>query len=152
MAADADLGQLVTLAPAEEGAALERRPPASLRPGSVCGLLVACGSAAVTQSGGGVAIAGNLVVMDKGGKRAATGQAVIWLERTGAPPATPRRLEIPTRSKEFVPHVLVVPAGSTVAFPNHDPFSHNVFSVSEVAPFDLGLFERGQARTARFPP
>lgn len=90
--------------------------------------------------------------MDKGGKRAGdTDQAVIWLERMGAPPATPRRLEIPTRSKEFVPHVLVVPAGSTVAFPNHDPFSHNVFSISEAAPFDLGLFERGQTRTAQFP-
>ncbi len=36
-----------------------------------------------------------------------------------------------------------VPAGSTVAFPNQDPFRHNVFSNSSGGAFDLGLTPRG---------
>jgi hypothetical protein len=43
-----------------------------------------------------------------------------------------------------------VPVGSTVSFPNHDPFNHNVFSLSEEQPFDLGLYGRGETRSVRF--
>jgi hypothetical protein len=42
-------------------------------------------------------------------------------------------------------------AGGTVAFPNEDPFRHNVFSSSELGPFDLGLYPRGASRSASFP-
>ena len=55
-----------------------------------------------------------------------------------------------TSKKEFSPHVLVVPVGSTVSFPNHDPFNHNVFSLSEENPFDLGLYGRDEVRSVRF--
>jgi hypothetical protein len=44
----------------------------------------------------------------------------------------------------------VVAKGSTLRFPNHDPFNHNVFSLSPEGPFDLGLYGRGEAKTARF--
>ena len=57
--------------------------------------------------------------------------------------------EISTAEKAFSPHVLVLPVGSTVAFPNHDPFNHNVFSLSEEQPFDLGLYGRGEARSIK---
>ena len=46
--------------------------------------------------------------------------------------------------------MLVVPVGSTVSFPNHDPFNHNVFSLSEENPFDLGLYGRDEVRSVRF--
>src|SRR4029450_13835420 len=59
-------------------------------------------------------------------------------------PAPPVRREITTAEKQFSPHVLVVPVGSTVSFPNHDPFNHNVFSLSEENPFDLGLYGRDE--------
>src|SRR5439155_1635860 len=52
--------------------------------------------------------------------------------------------------KEFVPRVVVVPLASTVRFPNHDPFDHNVFSVSGPDPFDLGQYGRGDAKTWTF--
>ena len=52
--------------------------------------------------------------------------------------------------KEFVPRVVVVPVGSTLRFPNHDPFDHNVFSVSEGAHFDLGQYGRGEAKAWTF--
>jgi hypothetical protein len=60
------------------------------------------------------------------------------------------KAEISTAEKQFSPHVLVVPVGSTVTFPNHDPFNHNVFSLSEESPFDLGLYNRGETRSVRF--
>ena len=31
------------------------------------------------------------------------------------------------KNKMFTPHLLVVPAGSSMAFPKTDPFFHNVF-------------------------
>jgi plastocyanin len=48
----------------------------------------------------------------------------------------------------FVPHVLVVPLGTTVAFPNFAKEEHNVFSPSEPG-FDLGRYnhdEKGKTR------
>jgi plastocyanin len=63
-------------------------------------------------------------------------------------PAYPPRLV--QRDKRFEPHVLVVPAGTAVEFPNHDPFFHNVFSLFEGKRFDLGLYEAGTTRMVRF--
>ena len=44
----------------------------------------------------------------------------------------------------------MVPAGSSVEFPNHDPFFHNVFSLFEGKKFNLGLYEAGTSQTVRF--
>lgn len=41
---------------------------------------------------------------------------------------------------QFVPHVLVVPAGSKVSFPNSDRTSHQVYSFSAVRRFQLPLY------------
>ena len=90
-------------------------------------------------------------MLDKGDRPGGdVGQAVVWLA-TGTPvPVAPMTAEIGTSDKEFSPHVLVVPVGSSVGFPNHDPFNHNVFSLSEENPFDLGLYGRGETRSFRF--
>jgi plastocyanin len=50
----------------------------------------------------------------------------------------------------FVPHVLPVLVGTTVEFPNFDPFFHNVFSLSGAKSFDLGRYPQGQRRSIRF--
>lgn len=50
----------------------------------------------------------------------------------------------------FVPHVLVVPVGAWVEFPNSDPVSHNVFSISEAKRFNLGMYSRGTTRRVKF--
>lgn len=63
-------------------------------------------------------------------------------------PATP-----PTMAQQdtgFVPAALVVPVGSTVSFPNGDPFFHNVFSYSATARFDLGRYPRGETKEVTF--
>lgn len=59
-------------------------------------------------------------------------------------------LRLVQKNKSFHPHVLVVPVGALVAFPNHDPFFHNVFSLFEGKRFDLGLYEAGSTRDVRF--
>ena len=78
------------------------------------------------------------------------GQAVIWLTADKPVPPAPVRAEITTAEKQFSPHVLVVPVGSSISFPNHDPFNHNVFSLSEENPFDLGLYGRGETPAVKF--
>lgn len=47
--------------------------------------------------------------------------------------------------EEFVPRVVAVTRGSTVVFPNGDPFFHNVFSLSSAAAFNLGRYPQGKA-------
>jgi plastocyanin len=54
------------------------------------------------------------------------------------------------KNKSFQPHLLVVPVGSVVEFPNRDPFFHNVFSLFEGKRFDLGLYEAGLTRDVLF--
>jgi len=60
------------------------------------------------------------------------------------------RVELHQENETFVPHVLAITKGSTVDFPNDDPFFHNVFSLSSAAAFNLGRYPRGQSRPARF--
>ncbi len=78
------------------------------------------------------------------------GQTVLWLEGAGLPPAGPLKAQVFTENKQFVPRLTVVSVGSAIAFPNHDPFNHNVFSLSEAGPFDLGLYGRGEGRSVTF--
>lgn len=80
--------------------------------------------------------------------------AVIWLTPVSLhliPAASPGRFTLTQKNKMFTPHLLVVPVGSTVAFPNADPFFHNVFSLFDGRRFDLGLYEAGSSRSVTFP-
>ena len=42
---------------------------------------------------------------------------------------------------EFVPHVMPIMVGTTIAWPNKDDIHHNAFSFSEAKAFDLGLYK-----------
>src|SRR5213596_1322743 len=98
-------------------------------------------------------VSGRIAVLEKKNKPSPDlSSAVVYLEGAG-PAAPPVTVQIAINDKEFVPRVVVVPLGSTVRFPNHDPFDHNVFSVSGPDPFDLGQYGRGDAkgRTFRSP-
>ena len=53
-------------------------------------------------------------------------------------------------NEAFSPHVLPVVVGSTVEFPNKDPFFHNVFSLSKVRTFDLGRFQQDASKSVKF--
>ena len=67
-----------------------------------------------------------------------------------APPMPPKQYRLVQQDKHFHPHLLIVPVGAEVEFPNQDPFFHNVFSVYEGTPFDLGLYESGSSRPVHF--
>ncbi len=60
------------------------------------------------------------------------------------------RATISQRDEAFVPRVIAITTGSTVEFPNFDPYFHNVFSLSRSANFDLGRFPRGDSRVRKF--
>lgn len=62
----------------------------------------------------------------------------------------PGHFRMEQKNKSFNPHLLVVPLGSTVEFPNLDPFFHNVFSQFNGKRFDLGLYEAGSTRIVHF--
>ncbi|OLB22643.1 MAG: hypothetical protein AUH15_05795 [Acidobacteriales bacterium 13_2_20CM_55_8] len=101
------------------------------------------------------------VAWDEGGGNGTraheTGNVVLWLTPIDSPsmpmlpPAqTSPRTRLVQKNKSFEPHVLVVPVGSLVEFPNRDPFFHNVFSLFEGKRFDLGLYEAGTTRDVHF--
>ncbi|HIJ57177.1 MAG TPA: hypothetical protein HPQ03_13800 [Deltaproteobacteria bacterium] len=50
----------------------------------------------------------------------------------------------------FLPHVLPIPVGATVLFPNNDKVDHNVFSLSRSNKFNLGSYKPGERKTIRF--
>jgi hypothetical protein len=60
------------------------------------------------------------------------------------------RRQIRQEHESFVPRVVAITRGSTVDFPNGDPFFHNVFSLSGAATFDLGRYPDGQSRSRQF--
>jgi hypothetical protein len=55
-----------------------------------------------------------------------------------------------SKEKRFEPHVIAVPAGTTVRFPNLDRIFHNAFSQTPGSVFDLGLYRNGASRQAKF--
>ena len=78
---------------------------------------------------------------------------VVWLElvdKATAHKPTPIRARILQKDKTFSPHVLTVPTGSTVDFPNLDPVFHNAFSNYDGQVFDVGLYPPGTSRAVRF--
>ena len=105
--------------------------------------VIGAGGAGKTRHG---AIPGTVVWMTP--MTGASGEATTATpSSTANPPANPRLVQ---KNKSFEPHILVVPSGSMVEFPNHDPFFHNVFSLFEGKRFDLGLYEAGTSRMVRF--
>jgi plastocyanin len=88
----------------------------------------------------------------------ARGDVVVWLTpldqhselHAVAQQASTPLPRLVQKDKRFTPHLLVIPAGTAVEFPNRDPFFHNVFSLFEGKRFDLGLYEAGTTRVVHF--
>lgn len=56
-------------------------------------------------------------------------------------PAKPQT--VVQRDANFEPHVLPIEVGTAVRWPNEDDIYHNVFSMSDLKPFDLNLYKKG---------
>ena len=119
---------------------------------AAAGMLSLAASIAAAQG----TVSGTLSLEERSGAdRGDIRGAVVYLEpRERAIPVNDvpsmRSRVIAMHGREFRPHVTIVLAGGSVAFPNEDPFSHNVFSNVDLGPFDLGLYRRGATRTATF--
>lgn len=96
-----------------------------------------------------------LVPSDKAGEaRSDNSQAVVWLTRLDGSfmkrTKDSHRYQMVQQNKHFEPSLLVVPVGTVVAFPNKDPWFHNVFSLYRGKRFDLGLYQAGSTHTVKF--
>ena len=78
---------------------------------------------------------------------------VLWLEpveRVSPVSGVGRHVEMQQKDKRFVPHVVAIPVGATVDFPNFDPIFHNAFSNFSGQPFDVGLYPPGTSKNVTF--
>jgi plastocyanin len=69
---------------------------------------------------------------------------------SAAPSREVGEVRVVQRDTAFAPGVVVVSRGTEVAFPNEDPFFHNVFSYSRPKRFDLGRYPRGESKSVTF--
>ncbi len=97
-------------------------------------------------------VTGKISLVARRGQSPVPAETLVWIEPVAgrAPRVTPRTYSITTRGKTLVPHVLAIPVGSTVVFPNDDPISHNLFSLSSNNAFDLGLYRKGAGKSQKF--
>ena len=96
---------------------------------------------------------GTVAFASRRGQHPVATETLVWLEPlNGAkmPRRTPENVQMVTRGKMLVPHVLAIPVSSTVSFPNDDPISHNLFSLSTGNSFDLGLYRKGAGKSEKF--
>ena len=99
------------------------------------------------------AVSGRVTLTERPGEQSTDiGNTVIYLVPTASASAraTPANASIAMNARTFVPRVRVVTPGSRVDFPNQDPFSHNIFSTTPGAVFDLGLYPSGRSRDTQF--
>jgi plastocyanin len=112
--------------------------------------LLACVTGACLCYAQGVQVSGNVVLEPSTN---ATTSTVVWLAPTGtlgSTAVTPMHVVLAQKNKAFEPRLLVITKGSSVDFPNRDPWFHNVFSLFDGKRFDLGLYEAGSSRTVHF--
>jgi plastocyanin len=112
---------------------------------------------AATMAAGSLAQAANIsgaVAMGAAGASQDLSRVVVYLDEHPALQSVSlqddQRPQIAQQGKAFIPNLLVIARGATVEFPNWDPFSHNVFSRSRAASFDLDRYPQGQSKSYTF--
>jgi plastocyanin len=112
---------------------------ARARPASSRGMGAVTGEVTIDESG----LFGASTRVDRSG-------VVVFLEHVPGAGHPARRAAIRQRNTTFQPRVTVVQVGATVEFPNEDRIFHNVFSLSQAAKFDLGLYKSGSSKSVTF--
>ncbi len=97
-------------------------------------------------------IGGRVTILEKPGENTTDlKNAVVYLvPKGGAPRVSEVKSKMEMDGRAFSPRVIVVTPGSTVQFPNTDPFSHNIFSTAAGAAFDLGVYGSGPGKSTSF--
>jgi plastocyanin len=113
-----------------------------------CWLAVAAVALAVPAAAG--TITGKVDLVDRPGRRTTDlTDVVVFLDGVKVK-ARPDKASVVMKGKTFIPHVVAVPVGGTVEFPNEDPIFHNAFSVSGENRFDLALYKRPKTGVQTF--
>ncbi len=113
-----------------------------------CWLAVAAVALAVPAAAG--TITGKVDLVDRPGRRTTDlTDVVVFLDGVKVK-AKPDKASVVMKGKTFIPHVVAVPVGGTVEFPNEDPIFHNAFSVSGENRFDLALYKRPKTGVQTF--
>ena len=128
------------------------------KPSRGCGaILVAWCAAAISVFAGSGTVTGKVELRESHSAAVRThhdfsGVVISLTSAHPEPPlATPKEhAVILQKDKTFTPHVLAIPLGSYVDFPNLDPIFHNAFSSYNGQIFDVGLYPPGTSRSVRF--
>ncbi len=78
-----------------------------------------------------------------------TTASVVWVDAPSAAPA-PGEASMTNHFRSFIPPFIVIPAGSSIRFPNQDPFYHSIYSTSKADPFDIGYYGPGPGKLVTF--
>jgi len=95
-------------------------------------------------------VIGTVTVTESDGKPAVTAEVIVYVVGFSEPPSE-QVTTIAQKGRKFVPDLVAITVNEHIAFPNNDPFLHNVFSQSGPRKFDLGSFKRGETKDRQFP-
>jgi len=113
--------------------------------------LVALSSVTLLAQG---SVSGQVVIQERPGDVTEDlANVVVFLEPVAPNPRTTvkgsTKATMALDKRQFSPRITVVMAGSTIEFPNRDPFSHNVFSKANGG-FDTGVYGRNRTKDQTF--
>ena len=103
---------------------------------------------AAAEPGGRVT--GTVTVTEPDGKTGDAVDVIVYVVGFTEPP-TSEVTTVSQKGRKFVPDLVAITVNERVAFPNFDPFLHNVFSQSGARKFDLGSYPRGESKDKQFP-
>ena len=92
----------------------------------------------------GLAMTANLSVTVLDRDSTPVPNVAVWVEAAAIPPRDPGTAVLDQQNVRFVPHILVVQAGTSVEFPNNDEVAHHVYSFSKPNEFKLPIY-KGEA-------
>ncbi|MEG3176554.1 methylamine utilization protein [Sphingomonas sp. RB3P16] len=101
----------------------------------------------------GAATAATVTIDVRGADGTPLAGAVVMVDtprRSTAPIKLDHPYEMAQQNIAFIPHVLIVPVGASVAFPNRDKVRHHVYSFSKAKKFDLKLYGKDETRAVVF--
>lgn len=75
--------------------------------------------------------------------------SVVWI--TNGPAVVDTEVQLHNENRQFIPGTIVIRAGTSVRFPNDDPFFHSIYSSSPADPFDIGYYGFGPGKLVDFP-
>ena len=98
-------------------------------------------------------VSGRVTIQEKVGETTSDlANAVIYLvpQNGLARYSEQKNTKMAMSGRQFSPRIRVVTSGSTLEYPNEDPFSHNIFSTAPGASFDLGVYGSNTSKSTTF--